>query len=205
MGCGVHQPRRLWLSFIVMLAYSLSVFFAGYAAIDVWLTMLSSPDQCSVSLRTMSSEPSGMFDETEAEFDLVHLAASNQTSALVLFNGVLAEARIGDDWVEAPPPAPLSAIWPFRETEELVLMPKRADAYRLGFDYAFSLAPTEERLSDWVSREFPSIYGPHLIGRWLTYRWYEIRLGSQYQQYQRFLRKFRHWREGETSELLLEK
>jgi hypothetical protein len=153
----------------------------------------------------VSSEPSGIFDDAGAELDLVRLAISNQTSALVLFNGVLAEARIGDDWIAAPSPAPLSAIRPLSETEELVLIPKRADAYRLGFDYAFYLAPTEQRLSDWVLREFPSVYGPHPIGRWMTYRWYEIRLGSQYQQYQRFLGKFRHWREGETSELLLEK
>jgi hypothetical protein len=191
-----------------MLTYSLSaLFFAGYAAIDLWLTMLSTPDQCSVSLRTVSSEPSpsGIFDETALEFDLVHLAVSNQTSAAVIFNGVLAEARIGDDWVVAPSPAPLSGITPFSETEEMVLIPKGADAYRLGFYYTYSLPPVEERLSYWAYRNLPSLYGPHLIGRWLAHRWYEIRLGSQYLQYRRFRYDLRSWRQGETPELLLEK
>jgi hypothetical protein len=153
----------------------------------------------------VSIEPSGIFDETEVELDLVHLAASNQTSALVLFNGVSAKARIGDNWVAAPSPAPLRPIWPFSETEELVLIPKRADAYQLGFNYTYSLPPVEERLSDWAYRKLPSLYGPHLIGRWLAYRWYEIRLGSQYRQYRRFRHDLRHWRQGETPELLLEK
>jgi hypothetical protein len=188
-----------------MLAYSLTALFAGYAAVDLWLTMLASPDQCSVSLRKVSSEPSGIFDETGLELDLVHLAVSNQTTALVLFNGVMAEARFGEEWVAAPSPSPLSPISPFRETEELALIPKRADAYRLGFDYTFSLPPTEQRLSDWVWREFPGVYGPHLIGRWLNYRWYEIRMGSPYRQYLRFRQHLRHWQQGATPGLLLER
>ena len=159
-----------------MLTYSLSAVVAAYAAVDLWVGVLSWPEQCLVSLHTLSSEPSGMFDDAGSEFKLVGIAVRNQTSGGVSFDGrhLEAEARFGDEWKKVPSPGPLTGIPPRSETQEIVLIPNRAEGYRMRFRYCFSLGPlAEQRLLDWAFHNFPVLKGPNIFGRFLVYHRYE--------------------------------
>jgi hypothetical protein len=168
------------------------------SAVILSAAVLGWPRQCPVSLRIVSLQPSDVYSDSNADFWLLHVATSNHSSALVTFDPetLRAEAKVGSNWIAAPTPAPLSSVRPRHESQELVLVPAAAEAYRIRLRYAFRPNRFEVQLSDWASRTFPGLYGDHPLGRLLTDRWYEIRLKHPPQQ------KLR-WRHGLTPALTL--
>lgn len=180
---------------------------AGYAAVDVFLTVLAWPDECSVSLRLLRREPSAMYDKDGVELDLVRLGVTNATGALVIFNSAFleAEVKLGDQWHAAPSPAPFSSIRGWSETQEVVLVPRGADAYRIRFRYHYLLPLAEQRFLDWALANVPRLQDSHLIGHLLSDHWYRTRFGALYREYSRHRAQWRCWRHGETSELILQR
>jgi len=112
--------------------WKVALWVATAIALLVWLW----PSPCPVELKFVGVEPSGVFDESENEYLLAQLEATNRDFVSVMVDDITnVELRIGGRWVDADQDLQFSEIRPNRTRDEELLIPAGTEACRLRLNY----------------------------------------------------------------------
>lgn len=162
------MPRRRFPLFLLALT------LCGVVGIAIY-SLLPSP--WSMDFRVAKMEKAGMFDSSGQELNLLYLATTNHGRPWFQLDraSIQAEFRVGGAW--KPGSTHLDTEPLFLSPEATVLCPARADAVRFRLRYAPHPYYREIRLGLWLQAKWPGAYRLPFIGKALTRRFDQIRLG----------------------------
>lgn len=162
------MPRRR--TTLILLAVTL----CGVAAVMLYFSQ-SSP--WSMDFRVAKLERAGMFDDAGQELNLLYLTTIQQSRPWVQLDrtSIQAEFRIGGVWNPGRTHLDYEAM--FLSAEATVLCPAQADAVRFRLRFAPHPYAQEIKFSLWLQTNWPGAYRLPVLGKVLTQRFYNIRLG----------------------------
>src|SRR5215471_18867653 len=112
----------------------IGIAMAGLLGVGIFACVVCGSN-CPVSLTVIDSEPSGVQDDNGNEYQILTVRMSNTDSGRLTLaeDGIRAEARVRDRWVEAKSLSTVHDVGGYRDL--LVLAPYNAEGCRLGIDY----------------------------------------------------------------------